>query len=117
MKAVRALLGRVAARIGAGAGSVWASLLAFGLAATWIALWVERGFPTRLEALLEVATALTTFVMVFVLQNAQERDTRAIQLKLDELLRAVEGARHEHLVGLEQRDEHEIEELQERLEQ
>jgi low affinity Fe/Cu permease len=115
MRDIRALLGRAAARIGAGTASVWTALTAVVLAAAWVVVWITNGFPQRWEALLEVVTALTTFVMVFLLQNAQEQDTRAIQLKLDELLRAVEGARHEHLIGVEEKDEHEVEELQARL--
>ncbi|HZQ98011.1 MAG TPA: low affinity iron permease family protein [Chloroflexota bacterium] len=115
MRELRAWLSRTAAWVGAGTASVWTALVAVVLAAAWVVVWVTNGFPQRWEALLEVVTALTTFVMVFVLQNAQERDTRAIQLKLDELLRAVEGARHEHLIGVEEKDEHEVEELQARL--
>jgi low affinity Fe/Cu permease len=54
--------------------------------------------------------------MVFFLQSTQERNTRAIQLKLDELLRAVEGARDHHLVGLEEKGPEAQDEVEARLE-
>ena len=84
-------------------------------ATAWLALGLVWGFPESWAVVLGVATSLVTFVMLFLITNAQERDTRAIQLKLDELLRAIEGARDDHLVGLERKPEHELEEVEKQL--
>jgi low affinity Fe/Cu permease len=119
---MRLWFSHVVTLVSPGLSSVWAALAAVVLALAWIAAALAGGFtrtwefPHAWESVLVVVTALATFVMVFFLQSAQERNTRAIQLKLDELLRAVEGARHGHLAGLEQKGDDEIEEVEERLE-
>ena len=122
MTPVRAWLARLVARLSQGISSPWAAVTAIGLAAAWVAAALLSGFPASLEfpraweTALVVVTSLSTFVVVFLLQAAQERDTRAVQLKLDELLRAVEGAREGHLVGLEEKDPAVLEEVEARLE-
>jgi low affinity Fe/Cu permease len=118
---MRAWLARALARLSQGVSSTWAAVAALLLATAWVIAAMATGFPATLqfprawESVLVVVTSLATFVVVFLLQAAQERDTRAIQIKLDELLRAVEGARDGHLVGLERRDPDELEEVEARL--
>ncbi len=61
--------------------------------------------------IINTSTTIITFLMVFLIQNSQSRDTRAIQLKLDELLRAIKAARTE-LVGLEDVPDEQLDKLQ-----
>jgi low affinity Fe/Cu permease len=114
-------LDRLAARVSQVLSSVWAALAAVLLAAAWIVAAFGGGlagtweFPHAWESVLIVVTAVVTFVMVFFIQSAQERHTRAIQLKLDELLRAVEGARDRRLVGVEHKGSEEVDQAEAQL--
>jgi low affinity Fe/Cu permease len=92
-------------------GSPWSVGVAICAVATLV-VWIGR-FGYSPELLWTFASWLTivTFVMVFILQNAQNRHDRALQLKLDELLRAVEGARTQ-MVNLQGMSEAELEKLE-----
>jgi low affinity Fe/Cu permease len=63
------------------------------------------------QLVINTGTTIVTFLMVFLIQNTQNRDTRAIHLKLDELIRAVKGARNQ-LVNLEEMSDEELDKLQ-----
>jgi len=73
----------------------------------WAALGPALHYSTGWEFIINTSTTILTFLMVFLLQNTQNRDSRAMQVKLDELLRAVKGARTE-LVDLENVTESEL---------
>jgi low affinity Fe/Cu permease len=77
----------------------------------WAALGPVYQYSDTWQLVINTATTIVTFLMVFLIQNTQNRDAKAIQLKLDELLRGVKGART-GLVRLEELTDEELKELQ-----
>lgn len=91
-------------------GSPWAFLIAVGSIAVWAVSGPYFHFSQLWQMLINSTTTVVTFLMVFLLQSTQMRDTRALHLKLDELLRAVNEART-GLVGLERLPDERLKEL------
>jgi len=91
--------------------------MAFAGAVALIALWLVSGpifgFSDTWQLVINTATTIVTFLMVFVIQNTQNRDGAAIQIKLDELIRASRGA-HNSLLDLEELSENELEAFREK---
>lgn len=89
------------------------------LAVSVILLWVVTGplfhFSDTWQLVINTATTIITFLMVFLIQNTQNRDTEAIQVKLDELIRATKGA-HNALLDLEELDEDSLESFRQKYE-
>ena len=98
---------KFAARVATASGSPWAFLLAFLVIVVWAVTGPIFNFSDTWQLVINTGTTIVTFLMVFLIQNTQNRDAVAIQLKLDELLRAVQGARTS-LVDLENLDDQEI---------
>src|SRR5262245_60965304 len=92
-------------------GSFWAFLLALGVVLVWALTGPFFGFSDTWQLVINTGTTIVTFLMVFLIQNTQNRDAKAIHLKLDELIRAVHGARNQ-LVDLEELSDEELENLQ-----
>jgi low affinity Fe/Cu permease len=93
--------------------------VAFGLAAGFIVAWGLSGpvfgFSDEWQLVVNTSTTIVTFLMVFLIQNTQNRDTMAIQIKLDELIRVTHG--HNALMDLEELDEAELEAFRSKYEQ
>ena len=94
--------------------------LAFMFACVLILLWICTGpifgWSDTWQLVVNTATTIVTFLMVFLIQNSQNRDAAAIQAKLDEIIRATRAARNE-FIGIEHLTDNEIEEIRTRLEQ
>ena len=92
-------------------GSAWA----FAGAVLVILIWVLTGpmfhFSDTWQLVINTATTIVTFLMVFLIQNTQNRDAKAVHLKLDELIRALKDARNE-LVDLENLSDEELTKLE-----
>jgi low affinity Fe/Cu permease len=100
-----------AAHISIKAGSPWAFGLAVGTVVVWAGLGPYYHYSDTWQLVINTGTTIITFLMVFLIQNTQNRDAKAIHLKLDELLRGVKGARTE-LVNLEDLSDEDLEDLQ-----
>src|SRR5262249_35136969 len=96
-------------------GSPIAFLLASGSILIWAALGPICHFSDTWQLVINTATTIITFLMVFLIQNTQNRDTKAIHLKLDDLLRGVSGA-PTSLVNLQNLSDEELDHLQKQFE-
>ncbi|MEC3948902.1 low affinity iron permease family protein [Sphingobium sp. HWE2-09] len=93
--------------------------LAFALALGSVILWLATGpffqYSDTWQLVINTSTTIVTFLMVFLIQNAQNRDGSAIQAKLDELIRAVDNARND-FIGIEHLTEAELQRIKAVLE-
>lgn len=105
------LFRRVAASTSHGVGSPWAFIGALGVVIVWGVTGPLFHYSDTWQLVINTGTTIVTFLMVFLIQNTQNRDSHAIHLKLDELIRANDLARN-NLMCLEDLDDKELDELQ-----
>ena len=112
------MTGNVLERFAAAATRWTGSTFAFLAAALIIIIWIVTGplfhFSDTWQLVINTGTTIVTFLMVFLIQHSQNRDTRALHLKLDELIAAVDGASN-HLIDIEEMDEADLERMHERF--
>ncbi len=85
-------------------GTSWAFLVAVLIIVTWATSGPLFAFSDTWQLVINTGTTIVTFLMVFLIQNTQNRDARAMHLKLDEIVRALRDARNE-LIDVEQADD------------
>jgi low affinity Fe/Cu permease len=95
-------------------GSAWAFTGAVLVILVWILTGPTFHFSDTWQLIINTATTVITFLMVFLIQNTQNRDAKAMQLKLDELIRALKGARNQ-LVDLEELSDDDLKNLEEQF--
>ena len=92
-------------------GSAWAFVIAIGIIVVWAATGHAFGYSDTWQLIINTGTTIVTFLMVFLIQNTQNRDAKAVHLKLDELIRALGGARNK-LVDLEKLSDDDLKTLE-----
>lgn len=107
---MRDVFRRVAARVSAWAGTASVFLGAVIVVIVWAATGPAAHYSNTWQLIINTGTTIVTFLMVFLIQNTQNRDSKAVQLKLDELLRATKGAKI-HYIGLEDLSDADLAEL------
>jgi low affinity Fe/Cu permease len=104
---------KIAAR---GAGRSITFTIACGVILIWIATGPLFHYSDTWQLVINTATTIVTFLMVFLIQHTQNKDTEALQIKLDELIRATKGA-HNALMDLEESTEQQLDALKEQYEE
>jgi low affinity Fe/Cu permease len=102
---------RIASAASHGVGRPWAFIVAVTVVVAWAVSGPVFGFSDTWQLVINTGTTIVTFLMVFLIQNTQNRDAHAIHLKLDELIRASKHARN-RLIALEELTDDELDELQ-----
>lgn len=99
--------GKAAARSAAFVGTPWAFVFAVAAVAIWATLGPHYHYSDTWQLVINTGTTIITFLMVFLIQNTQNRDARALHLKLDELIRSVHAA-HNDMINIEKLSDEEL---------
>jgi low affinity Fe/Cu permease len=94
---MRNTVNRAADRANVGLGSIWALVLSVVVVVVWALAGPLFGFSDTWQLAINTGTTVVTFWMVFVIQNSQNRASKAVQLKLDEVIRALDGAENKFI--------------------
>ena len=111
---VSKFFGDLANRTSLAAGRASTFILAAGVVIVWAVSGPLFGFSDTWQLVINTGTTIVTFLMVFLIQNTQNRDTEALQLKIDELIRVTEQARN-RLINLEDLTEEEMDKVKREL--
>ncbi|MPT47005.1 MAG: low affinity iron permease family protein [Sphingobium sp.] len=106
---------RISTGVASAVGQPWAFVLALISILFWAVSGPLFGFSDTWQLVVNTSTTIITFLMVFIIQNSQNRDAAAMQAKLDELIRAIDAARNQ-FIGIEHMTEQELEEIRATLE-
>ena len=113
------MIDRIFTRIASRMATLAGQPMTFVLAVATILVWIVSGpifkWSDTWQLVINTGTTIVTFLMVFLIQNAQNRDASAMQVKLDELIRALEGARNE-FIGIEHLTDQEICQIRDTIE-
>jgi low affinity Fe/Cu permease len=110
MERVKDAFARIAEKASQATGSFWAFSLALTVIIVWAVTGPLFGFSETWQLIINTGTTIITFLMVFLIQHAQNKENRALQLKLNELIAATRGASN-RLIDIEDLTDHEIEVL------
>ncbi|MEO7725110.1 MAG: low affinity iron permease family protein [Chthoniobacterales bacterium] len=105
----------VARKTSAALGTAWAFMGAVAIIVVWGLTGHIFSYSDTWQLIINTGTTIVTFLMVFLIQNTQNRDSKEIQLKLDELIRSVDGARN-HLMDLETLSDEDLEKFHKEFE-
>jgi low affinity Fe/Cu permease len=111
-KKVGGVLERFSGRLTTWTGTSWAFALAVGVVVVWLVTGPFFGFSDTWQLVINTGTTIVTFLMVFLIQRTQNKDSMAVQLKLNELVAAIDGASN-RLVNVEDLSEDEVRVLHE----
>jgi low affinity Fe/Cu permease len=95
-------------------GTAWVFVGAITIIAVWAATGHFYNYSDTWQLLINTGTTIVTFLMVFLIQNTQNRDSKAVHLKLDELIRAIDSARN-HLVNVDRLSDEELKALEQQF--
>lgn len=113
---LRRVFGALATRAAHVTGSWYAFALAMGVVVAWVLTGPLFGFSDTWQLVINTGTTIVTFLMVFLIQHAQNKDTRALQLKLNELIASQRGASN-RLIDVEELSDEELTLLHERYQE
>jgi low affinity Fe/Cu permease len=111
-RADKSLFERLAERAAKAAGSKYAFAVALSVIVVWAVVGPSVHYSDTWQLIINTGTTIVTFLMVFLLQNSTNREGRAVQIKLDELIRATDKAKNE-VMSLESKTDTEIEQIAE----
>jgi low affinity Fe/Cu permease len=111
----RTWFGKAAARAAGWVGNPWSFSIAFVSVLVWAASGPYFRYSNTWQLIINTATTVITFLIVFLIQNTQNRDARALHLKLDEVIRSIHSA-HNEMINIEKLPDRELEELTKRYE-
>jgi low affinity Fe/Cu permease len=97
------------------AGTKWAFILAVVIILAWAVTGPYYHYSDTWQLVINTGTTIVTFLIVFLIQNTQNRDARAIHLKLDEIIRAI-GKAHNDMIDIENLSEEELQKLSHKFE-
>ena len=101
---------KISHKVGEGTGSPWAFILALIVILIWVLTGPMFGFSDTWQLVINTGTTIITFLMVFLIQNMQNRDSKAMHLKMDEVIRSLKAARND-FIDLEDTTEEELSKL------